>query len=293
MVTTEVGSLGAVCHAVCRADPVLNQVAGVRLDDGLVHGGVPFDVVFRTRLVGALSLLQRTPPRRFDTQARFGGCLRARRCISGSVEQASSSRHTPADGGTLAGWCAWPPSSWRFGSLWLVGCSSGEGPPPPTPTSPPDSAAASGTLQCANGVSTSLRVLDVRPVLGVVALPVSPHTAPLATARLGDSGSPRLFAKSASVIKKGSTFSLQAVSPHGVWFSWNAQQGDPSSTRARVVDRCRGSSATRWLAFVGGNFNRPSCVTLVVKTASGRQRVDVGVGSACTGQSPPVGPSTP
>lgn len=65
MATAVVDRLPAMRHV----DPVLNQVAGLGLDDGLVHGGVPFRIhsLGASHLVGALSRLQRTPPRQFDT----------------------------------------------------------------------------------------------------------------------------------------------------------------------------------------------------------------------------------
>ena len=55
--------------ALRQVDPVLNEVAGLGLDDGVVHGGVSFRVrsVAARHLVGALSRLQRVPPRQIDT----------------------------------------------------------------------------------------------------------------------------------------------------------------------------------------------------------------------------------
>jgi hypothetical protein len=176
-------------------------------------------------------------------------------------------------------------------SISVAGCSSDDGQPTPAPPTQPGSVASPVTLQCVNGLDTSLRGLHVRPVLGVVALPVSPYAAALATGRVGG-GPARLFAKSALVVKKGSSFSLRAKSPHDLGFSWNAHGDNPSPTRSLVVTGCRGSSATKWLAFVGGYYvNRASCVALIVETSTGQQGVNVGVGAPCRGQHPPVGPS--
>lgn len=91
MATAVVDGLPAMCHV----DPVLDQVAGLGLDDGLVHGGVPFPLrsVGARHLVGALSRLQRTPPRGVDTGGTiFRGDFRACRCISGTVQEARSPR---------------------------------------------------------------------------------------------------------------------------------------------------------------------------------------------------------
>jgi hypothetical protein len=174
----------------------------------------------------------------------------------------------------------------------LSGCSSDQGQSVPAATTQPDSAASFVTLQCVNGMSTHLGGLDVRPVLGVVALPASPSARALATGRLGGPGQPRLFAKSALVVRKGSSFSLRAATPKTLGFSWNPHEGDSSPTRSLLVKGCKGSSTSGWLAFVGGYYvDRPSCVALVVKTASGTRRVKVGVGTPCAGQRPPLGPS--
>jgi hypothetical protein len=179
-------------------------------------------------------------------------------------------------------------------SIPLAGCSSEHGNPLPSPTTRPDSAASSVTLQCLNGIGTHLRGLDVRPVLGVVALPTSPNSAALGTGRLGDPGLPRLFAKSPLVVRSGSSFTLTAApaSSRGLGFFWNPHPGDYSPTRSLVVKSCRAASASKWLAFVGGYYlNRASCVDLTVTTAAGTRRVKVGVGEPCAGQRPPVGPS--
>jgi hypothetical protein len=172
----------------------------------------------------------------------------------------------------------------------LAGCSSDQGLPLPAPTTRPATAASSVTLQCVNGMGTHLRGLDVRPVLGVVALPTSPSSAALGTGRVGDPGLPGLFAKSALVVRSGSSFMLKAgpASRRALAFSWNPHPGDPSPTRSLVVKSCHGSSASKWLAFVGGYYvDRPSCVDLIVTTGTGTRHVKVGVGAPAQGSSPP------
>lgn len=176
----------------------------------------------------------------------------------------------------------------------LAGCSSDQGRPVPAPTTRPDSVASSVRLQCVNGMGTALHGRDVRPVLGVVALPTSPNSAALGTGRLGDPSLPRLFAKSALVVRSGSSFTLKAspASPQGLGFFWNPHPGNYLPTRSLVVKRCRAASASKWLAFVGGYYvSRASCVDLIVTTATDTRHVKVGVGAPCAGQRPPVGPS--
>jgi hypothetical protein len=180
-------------------------------------------------------------------------------------------------------------------AIGLAGCTSGSNHGVPAPTAQPEPSPRSVSLACVNGMGTHLRALDVQPVLGVVALPISPESAALGTARLRDSALPRLFAKSALLVRSGSSFRLQASpgSPGSLGFSWNPHEtGEPSPTRSLVVKHCRASSTSRWLAFIGGYYiDRASCVSLTVSTSTGTRRVKIGVGAPCRGQKPPVGPS--
>jgi hypothetical protein len=176
----------------------------------------------------------------------------------------------------------------------LAGCSSDHGHPVPAPTARPGSVASSATLQCVNGMGTRLRGRDVRPVLGVVALPTSPNSAALETGRLGDPSLPRLFAKSALLVRSGSSFTLTASSatPRSLGLFWNQISGGYSPTRSLVVKNCNAAASSKWLAFIGGYYvNRSSCVDLTVTTATLTRQVKVGVGATCPGQQPPVGPS--
>lgn len=179
-------------------------------------------------------------------------------------------------------------------AIGLTGCTSGSDHGLPAPTGQPEPSPGSVSLACVNGLGTSLRALGIQPVLGVVALPISPTSAALGTGRLGDSALPRLFAKSALVVRSGSSFRLQAApgSPSSLSFSWNPHEAEPSPTRSLVVHDCRSSSTSRWVAFIGGFYiDRASCVSLIVSTSTSMRRVKVGVGAPCHGQKPPVGPS--
>jgi len=173
----------------------------------------------------------------------------------------------------------------------LASCTTDSGGgSPPLPT--PEPSSESVILDCANGLGTGLRTDELQVVLGVVALPASPRAAALQTARSGDGGQPRLFAKSALVIRAGASFELLAVQapPRGPTFSWSP--GISAPTRRLVVSECRSTENSRWLAFIGGYYvNRTSCATVIVRTATRQQRVRIGLGASCPGQRPPQGPS--
>lgn len=174
----------------------------------------------------------------------------------------------------------------------LAGCTGGSSHLAPAPTTDGPSP-SSAVLDCVNGMGTTLRGRDVQPVLGVVALPASPAAAALGTGRLEEPGLPRLFAKSALLIRAGSSFVLRVspASPSSFGFSWSPHQQNESPTRTLVVRRCRSSATSTWLAFIGGYYvDQASCVTLIVTTKTGARRVSIGVGTPCVGQRPPLGP---
>jgi hypothetical protein len=178
--------------------------------------------------------------------------------------------------------------------LSVAGCTPDSGHPVPAPTTQPEPPPVSDTLTCATGMGTKLRGLNLQPVRGVVALPASPSAAALGTGRLGDPGLPRLFAKSALLVRADATFELSVAhgSARSLAFSWNPHQGTRSPTRSLVVRRCRSTSNSAWLAFVGGYYiDRASCVTLIVRTSTAQRRVQIGLGAPCAGQQKPVGPS--
>jgi hypothetical protein len=176
----------------------------------------------------------------------------------------------------------------------LVSCT-GDSSGGSAPSRAPESFSAPVTaLECANGVSTDLRASDLQVVLGVVALPASPRAAALGTGRLGERGQPRLFAKSALVVRAGDSFELLAAQapPRSLAFSWSPHPETPTPTRSLDVSRCRSTYNSKWLAFVGGYYvNRASCATLIVRTATSQRRVKIGLGAPCPGQRPPQGPS--
>ena len=67
MATAGVGGL----PGTCRADPILDQIAGLGLDDGLFHGGVPSDLVLVGRAISwAPSRSRRTSRRGSDTRGK-------------------------------------------------------------------------------------------------------------------------------------------------------------------------------------------------------------------------------
>jgi hypothetical protein len=178
--------------------------------------------------------------------------------------------------------------------LSVAGCTADSGHPIPAPTTRPEPPAVADTLTCANGMGTKLRGLHLQPVLGVVALPAEPTAAALGTARLKDPGLPRLFAKSALLVRAGATFELSTAhgSPKSLAFSWHPHQGSPAPTRSLVVRGCRSTSNSTWLAFIGGYYiDHSSCVALIVRTSTAQRRVRIGLGAPCAGQQPPVGPS--
>jgi hypothetical protein len=161
-------------------------------------------------------------------------------------------------------------------------------------TAPESSSASVTTLDCANGVSTDLRARDLQVVLGVVALPASPRAAALGTGRLGERDQPRLFAKSALLVRPGDSFELLAgeAPPRSLAFSWSPHTETPTPTRSLVVSGCRSTYNSKWLAFIGGYYvNRASCATLIVRTATSQRRVRIGLGEPCPRQRPPQGPS--
>jgi hypothetical protein len=176
----------------------------------------------------------------------------------------------------------------------LASCTADSGGGSAPLLAPESSSASVTTLDCANGVSTDLRARDLQVVLGVVALPASPTAAALQTGRLGESGQPRLFAKSALVVRAGDSFELLAAQapPRSLAFSWSPHTETPTPTRSLVVSGCRSTYNSKWLAFVGGyHVNRASCATLIVRTATSQRRVRIGLGAPCPGQRPPQGPS--
>lgn len=150
-------------------------------------------------------------------------------------------------------------------------------------------------LPCQELIGTQPPERDMHVVLGVVALPTSPHLRrALQTARSGlDDPSARLFAKWGLVIRPRAR--LRLIVPHGLAnqlsIGWgNAGEGHRGTTI--VVDGCTGPPGAKWLAYAGGYYVRdPICAPLIVAAHRQRRRVLVGVGKACPGQLPPPQPT--
>jgi hypothetical protein len=192
-------------------------------------------------------------------------------------------------------------------AMLLAACTSGAGRPGTETTGPaatsapaparPDgastSAAASGesALECDSFVGSSARVAPLQVVLGVVALPASPRSAALQTSLSGDGNGPlRLFAKTALLIKPGTTFEL--VVPSRFTSRLSIGWGAPGTPSHRVLVGNCGSTGGGWLAYAGGYWiDHPACVSIIVRAGAKQEQVDIGVGTACPGQRPPEGPS--
>jgi hypothetical protein len=75
-----------------------------------------------------------------------------------------------------------------------------------------------------------------------------------------------------------------------VALTWGNTDHDAVATRRLVVGPCPGGIG--WIVFPGGFYvDKPRCISLIVRTLGREHQVAVGVGSPCTGQSPPPQPS--
>lgn len=190
-------------------------------------------------------------------------------------------------------------------ALLLAGCTGSGGDrtvagpttPETTPQRAPASTLGSGvadttTLTCANSIDGDAAPGDYTVVLGAVALPASPGHPALQAAGSGESGPvPRLFAKTGLVVRAGVASEIDvpdSVDPH-VGIGWTNGPVPPS--RRFVVPVCPDARGTGWLAYPGGYWvDTPLCLPLDVRVGDQVQRVEVGVGKACAGQSPPPTP---
>ena len=171
------------------------------------------------------------------------------------------------------------------------------GGPAPSATGHPRDTPASGArdLPCDEFIATQPPAHDMRVVLGVVALPRSPHSRrALQTARsdLHDPAA-RLFGKSGLDVRAGARLRLIVPGPLRNQFSigWgNASEGHRGTTIG--VDGCTGPQGAKWLAYAGGYYARdPFCAPLIFAVHQQRRRVRIGVGKACPGQRPPPQPT--
>jgi hypothetical protein len=154
--------------------------------------------------------------------------------------------------------------------------------------------AAVASLPCGDQIDAQAtpRLSGSTTVLGDVALPTRKA---LGAVRLaGADPSARYWAKQGILVRAGASFEMMVPPP---WlgrlsFGW----GSPATrTTDLIVSGCDWTAGPSqqgrrepWLAFAGGYWVRdPACVSFVVKAGSRTQRVRVGVGTACPGQSPP------
>jgi hypothetical protein len=190
-------------------------------------------------------------------------------------------------------------------AMLLAACTSGAGRPGTETTGPaatsghaparPGSASTSSAvpgesvLECDSLVGSSARVAPLQVVLGVVALPASPGSPALQTSLSGN-GPLRLFAKTALLIKPGTTFQL--IVPGRFASRLSIGWGAPGTPSHRVLVGNCGSTGGGWLAYAGGYWiDHPACVSIIVRAGAKQEQVDIGVGTACPGQRPPEGPS--
>ena len=150
-------------------------------------------------------------------------------------------------------------------------------------------------LPCGEFIATQPPAHNVRVILGVVALPTSPHSRRALQTTRSDlpARAARLFAKSGLVIRAAARLRLIVPDRLRSRFSigWgNAGEGHRGTTI--VVDACTGPPGAKWLVYAGGFYVRdPFCAPLTVTAHQQRRRVHIGVGRACPGQRPPPQPT--
>jgi hypothetical protein len=175
-----------------------------------------------------------------------------------------------------------------------AGAAGAEGTGTRVPGAPSGLGASVVSLPCGDQIDSQAtpRLSGFATVLGDVALPTGKA---LGAVRLADTDpSARYWAKQGIVVKAGAAFEM-IVPPQWLGrlsFGW----GSPATrTTHLIVSDCQWTAGPAqqgrrapWLAFAGGYWVRdPACVSLVVKAGARTQRVRVGVGAACPGQSPP------
>ena len=156
-------------------------------------------------------------------------------------------------------------------------------------------ASGARALPCNEFIGTQAPERDMRLILGVVALPTSPHSRRALQTTRSDLHDPAagLFAKSGLEIRAGAR--LRLIVPDRLRdelsIGWgNAGEGHRGTTI--TVDNCTGPPGVRWLAYAGGYYVRaPLCASLLVTARRQQRRVRIGVGKACLGQRPPPEPT--
>lgn len=150
-------------------------------------------------------------------------------------------------------------------------------------------------LPCREMIGADPPEQDMTVVLGVVALPASPHVRRALQTTLTGSRDPaaRLFAKWGLVVRAGARFEL--IVPTGLRdrlsIGWgNAGESHVGSTIS--APGCGAGRGDRWLDFAGGYWIRSTiCAPLIVNAHGLRRRVWIGIGKACPGQLPPPQPT--
>jgi hypothetical protein len=141
-----------------------------------------------------------------------------------------------------------------------------------------------------NPPSESSVILDGVSLPTGRALQANPDSDPHAT----------LFAKDGLLIRRGAAFDL--IVPDSwrgrltvTWGSLAKPTGHLRVPGCRPTQRMPSSSrwdpSDDWLVYPGGYFvSQAACVSVVVKAGQREQTVQIGVGAACPGQSPPPSP---
>jgi hypothetical protein len=145
----------------------------------------------------------------------------------------------------------------------------------------PEPVAAAATLRCGGAIVTDRSAGDdLGTVKGVVALPVA-GVAGVLEANPARPGSPGdLFAKRGLVVRAGRTFDL--VVPPAERGRLALGWGGPGKRTWRLHVSCPRRAGDPWLAFPGGYYvPHRACVSFIVHTEGARERVRIGVGTAC------------
>ena len=147
------------------------------------------------------------------------------------------------------------------------------------------------TLDCINGYAVDPGDVSANGhtvVVGAVALPTD---RPLSVVRSGlDAPEALLWTKDGLVVSTDRAIELRVADEWRGKFSFEwGQPRDGPVERLRVPACASTRGAGNWLAFTGGYYvTEPACVSLVVTVDRSEQRVPLGIGAPCPGQSPPA-----
>lgn len=146
----------------------------------------------------------------------------------------------------------------------------------------------SSTLTCEHEIDGSAPPSDFTVVLDELALPTAPGHSALQAAPAGPDPAAGLFAKTGLLVRAGTGARIDVPASVGgdVGIGWSGEPSQPS--RTLVVPACPDLAGTGWLSFAGGYWaDAPLCLPLDVRVRDQVQRVQIGIGTACPGQSPP------